>query len=87
MHATPETLDALDALLAQIRRRAWLTERKRGIFYRKSAGWLHFHGRPGAIHADLKVDGDWVRYPANRPAEWRRLLAALDRTAPAALRS
>jgi len=84
MHAAPETLDLLDDLLSEIRARAWLAERKRGIFYRKSAGWLHFHGRPGDIHADLKVGRDWVRYPANNRSEWRRLLAALDRSAPAA---
>jgi hypothetical protein len=81
MHAAPETLDTLEDLLVQIRRRAWLSERKRGIFYRKSVSWLHFHGRPGAVHADLKVGRDWVRFPANRAAQWRRLLAALDRTA------
>lgn len=82
MHAAPETLDLLDDLLTQIRTRPWLVERKRGIFYRKSAGWLHFHGKAGAVHADLKVGRDWVRYPANNRNEWRRLLAALDRTAP-----
>lgn len=82
MHATPETLDLLDDLLVQIRERTWLIERKRGIFYRKSVGWLHFHGKPGAVHADLKVGREWVRYPANRRTEWRQLLAALDRAAP-----
>lgn len=80
MHAAPETLDLLDNLLVQIRARPWLTERKRGIFYRKSTGWLHFHGKFGDIHADLKVGRDWVRYPANNRNEWRRLLAALDRS-------
>ncbi|HKU97237.1 MAG TPA: hypothetical protein VJR58_18270 [Vineibacter sp.] len=84
MHAPPETLDLLDDLLIEIRARAWLVERKRGIFYRKSVGWLHFHGKPGAVHADLKVGRDWIRYPANTPGEWRRLLAALDHSAPAA---
>jgi hypothetical protein len=79
MHAQPETLDLIDDLLSAIRQRAWLTERKRGIFYRKSAGWLHFHGKAGAIVADLKVGRDWVRYPVDQRKEWPRLLAALDR--------
>lgn len=83
MHATHEALDALEELLAWIRQRPWLTERKRGIFYRKSASWLHFHGKPGAICADLKVGRDWVRYPANRRSDWQRLLKALDDTASA----
>ncbi len=82
MHATPEVLDTLDDLLAQIRQRAWLTERKRGIFYRRSVSWLHFHGKPGDIHADLKVGGAWTRFPVDHPAQWRQLLAALDRTMP-----
>jgi hypothetical protein len=80
MHATPQALDMLEALLAEIRRRPGLTERKRGVFYRRSAAWLQLHGRPGAIHADLKVGRDWVRYAADRPNDWRRLLAALDRS-------
>jgi hypothetical protein len=79
MHATPDALDTLEGLLVQIRQRPALTERKRGIFYRKSAGWLHFHGKPGDVHADLKVGRDWVRLPVNRRNEWQRLLAALDR--------
>lgn len=78
MHAKPETLDLIDDLLARIRQRAWLTERKRGIFYRKSVGWLHFHGKAGAIVADLKVGRDWVRYPVDRRKDWSALLAALD---------
>ncbi len=81
MHAKPETLDLIDDLLAAIRRRAWLTERKRGIFYRKSVGWLHFHGKEGAIVADLKVGRDWVRYPVDRRKDWAGLLAALDKGA------
>lgn len=79
MHAAPETLDLIDDLLAKIRQRAWLTERKRGIFYRKSVGWLHFHGKAGAIVADLKVGKDWVRYLVDRRREWSTLLAALDK--------
>jgi hypothetical protein len=78
MHVAPETLDLIDELLAKIRRRAWLTERKRGIFYRKSVGWLHFHGKSGAIVAGLKVGEDWVRYPVDRRKDWSTLLAALD---------
>ncbi len=81
MHAGPETLDLIDDLLAKIRQRAWLMERKRGIFYRKSVGWLHFHGKAGAIVADLKVGRDWVRYPADRRKDWSTLLAALDKGA------
>lgn len=81
MHAKPETLDLIDDLLAKIRQRAWLTERKRGIFYRKFVGWLHFHAKAGAIVADLKVGKDWVRYPVDRRKDWPGLLAALDRGA------
>jgi len=71
-------LDLIDDLLVKIRQRAWLTERKRGIFYRKSVGWLHFHGKAGAIVADLKTGRDWVRFPVDRKSDWPRLLAALD---------
>lgn len=80
MHATSQTLDALEDLLVQIRRRPDLTERKRGTFYRKSVAWLHFHEAQGVVHADLKTDGDWTRYPASRRGEWYALLVALDRS-------
>jgi hypothetical protein len=83
-HAGAAALDSLDGLLKQVRRRhPQLRERKRGAFYRGGRGWLHFHEDPAGLFADLKVGGEWVRFPVNAAAEkkglLRRLAATLDR--------
>ena len=77
-HATDETLDRIADLLAQIAQFVPpLKEKKRGTFYRKSAAFLHFHDDPSGIFADLKVDGEWVRYRVTEPEEWSVLLEVI----------
>lgn len=57
-HATPATLDALEPLLAELRTLAGLTEKSRGVFYRKSRAFLHFHEDPKGLFADVRdADG------------------------------
>jgi hypothetical protein len=73
-HAGAATLDALEPLLSEIRSVPSLTERKRGIFYRKSQAFLHFHEDPAGIFADLRGGSGWLRLPANSAAERRELL-------------
>ena len=78
-HATPETLNRLSPLLQQIRTRIPpLKEKGAGKFYYKSAAFLHFHDDPAGIFADLKVQGDWQRYPVNTPEDHKALLKAVD---------
>ncbi len=48
-HAGAEALDQLEGLLEQVRLRTQLTERKRGVFYRKSRAFLHFHEDPAGV--------------------------------------
>ena len=77
-HASDETLDTLNDLLVVVRHYSPpLKEKKRGVFYLKSAAFLHFHEDPAGIFADVKVNGDWVRYPANTQSEWTTILSAL----------
>ena len=52
-HARDADLDRLEDLLAQIRTLPDLKEKKRGVFYRKSRGFLHFHEDPKGMFADL----------------------------------
>ena len=73
-HAGPETLDTLADFLEQIRRHAGLREPKRGSFYHKASGFLHFHEDPDGLFADLKIDGEYQRFPINTAAERRALL-------------
>lgn len=46
-----------------------LRERSEGVFYLKSAAFLHFHEDPSGMFADLKENGQWRRYPVNAPKE------------------
>lgn len=73
-HAGQEDLDKLDHLLAEIRCHPELKEKKRGIFYRKSNAFLHFHADQDQLFADLRAGDDWQRFPVNIPAEHKALL-------------
>jgi hypothetical protein len=82
-HAGSEALDQLEPILAEIRRLGGLKERKRGAFYCGSIAFLHFHEDPAGFFADLKVDGDFVRFPINSKNQTQTFL----RRAAAALNS
>ena len=65
-HARPEDLDRIEPLLAGIRAAAagLLKEKKRGCFYLKSKGFLHFHEDPKGMFADIEDDRIKVDDPA-----------------------
>jgi hypothetical protein len=73
-HARPQALDALEPLLSELRGIPGLVERKRGVFYRGAAAFVHFHEDPAGFFADLKSGAEFERYPVNTPAESARLL-------------
>lgn len=73
-HATSVALDALEPLLVELRKIDTLTEKKRGVFYRKSSAFLHFHEDPAGFFADLRVGPGWVRLAATTAAERRALV-------------
>ena len=75
-HAGNAALDTIEDLLAAVRRKS-LTERKRGTFYQKSNGFLHFHEDPAGMFADLKVDGEWKRFRVTTPVEQKKFLSRL----------
>jgi hypothetical protein len=61
-HATASALDALEPLLVRLRALPGMTEKKRGIFYRRSVSFLHFHEDPAGLFADVREpDGDYSR--------------------------
>jgi hypothetical protein len=80
-HAGESALDRLDSVLQEVRRRhPELKERKRGAFYRGGRGWLHFHEDPAGLFADLKIDGEWARFPVDAASERADLLRRLAAT-------
>lgn len=52
-HARDQDLDRIEDLLAQVRTLPGLKEKKRGVFYLKSKGFLHFHEDPKGMFADI----------------------------------
>jgi hypothetical protein len=73
-HATPAALDEIDGLLAELRAVPGLTEKKRGIFYRGSRAFLHFHEDPTGMYADVRLDSDFERFRVTSRTEQRDLL-------------
>jgi hypothetical protein len=78
-HASKDALGRLADLLAQIRQKDGLKEKKLGIFYRKSKAFLHFHEDPAGLFADLNAAEEFERYPVNSERERAALLKAIDR--------
>jgi len=64
-----------------IRARTALTERSRGVFYRKREPFLHFHEDPAGFFCDMKIDGRFRRHPATTKAQQRTLVARVVRLA------
>lgn len=80
-HAGAAALDALEPLLAAIRRASPdLIERKRGVFYRGAKAALHFHEDQAGLFADwraTKEDTDFLRARVSTAAEQTAFLKRL----------
>ncbi|HVA78722.1 MAG TPA: hypothetical protein VNF27_12535 [Candidatus Binataceae bacterium] len=74
-HAGPKALDQIEPLLAKLRKLSGLKEKTRGVFYRGSAAFLHFHEDPAGMFADLKISEEFERLPVNTRAEIATLLS------------
>ncbi len=76
-HARDEDLDRIEPLLERIRAAGAdvLKEKKRGCFYVKSKGFLHFHEDPKGMFADIEDDRIQVDDPAGAAAVVARVAA------------
>ena len=75
-HAGPAALDRLEPLLAEVRALADLKEKSRGVFYRRSKAFLHFHEDPTGLYADIRnTAGDFDRFRVETPQERAQFLA------------
>jgi len=78
-HAGAAALDTIEPLLAAIRKCEALRERQRGIFYKKSVAYLHFHEDPAGLFADVKLGGSWKRIDVTSARAKRELIASVRR--------
>lgn len=61
-HAGPAALDELEPLIERLRAVPGLQEKSRGVFYRGSRAFLHFHEDPTGLYADVRsAAGDFDR--------------------------
>jgi hypothetical protein len=73
-HARSDALDRLEPVLAALRAMPELTERSRGIFYRRSKAFVHFHEDDAGLFADLKTSAKFERFRVSAPKERRLFL-------------
>jgi hypothetical protein len=76
-HVSAAGLDELEDLLLELRRVDGLMEKKRGVFYRGSRAFLHFHEDPTGLYADVRVNAEFERMRVKTKAERKRLLSAV----------
>ncbi|HZU72047.1 MAG TPA: hypothetical protein VE990_04680 [Acidimicrobiales bacterium] len=51
-----------------------IREKSRGVFYRGSRAFLHFHEDPAGLFADVRLEADFERFRATTASEHRQLL-------------
>jgi len=78
-HATAAGLDELEPLLSRLRELNELVEKKRGVFYRRSTAFLHFHEDPSGFHADVRLATDFERFRVQTLKEQSELLKTVKR--------
>jgi hypothetical protein len=74
-HATQKDLDAIEALLEELRELPQLRERKRGYFSRGSRAFLHFHEDAGDLYVDVRFDSAFQRMRVTSRREQTDLLS------------
>jgi hypothetical protein len=74
-HATPEDLDHLEGMLAELRRLPQLRERKRGYFSRGSRAFLHVHEDAGQFYVDVRLGASFERVRVTTSSEQAELLS------------
>ena len=73
-HATDNALDQLENFLAALRESGHLQERKRGIYYRNSRAFLHFHEAPAGLYVDVRLRSEFERFAVNTKTEQQQIL-------------
>jgi len=73
-HAGPGALDHLENLLSALREIPGISEKSRGVFYRGSRAFVHFHEDPAGLFADVRIDTAFERVRVTSAKEQQRLL-------------
>jgi hypothetical protein len=76
-HVAAAGLDELDDVMRELRGVDGLKEKSRGVFYRGSRAFLHFHEDPSGLYADVRLGADFERMRVTTKAERKRLLSVV----------
>jgi hypothetical protein len=76
-HADAAALDRLEAMLTQLRSMPELKEVRRGVFYRRSKAFIHFHDDPAGLYADVRLGPDFERHRVETDGERRRVIGEI----------
>jgi hypothetical protein len=74
-HARADALDALEEVLSEIKKLPGVVEKSRGVFYRRSRAFLHFHEDPTGLHADVRMRRDFERHRVESDDERRAFVS------------
>ncbi len=76
-HAGPTALDTLEPLLEKLRDLDGIAERKRGVFYRKSRAFLHFHEDDAGLFCDIRLsaNADFERFQVTTSRQQQDVLS------------
>ena len=77
-HATSAALDRLEPLLKRLRAIPPLREKSRGVFYRGSRAFLHFHEDGEELWADVRLTEDFERFAVAHASDRAKFLKALE---------
>jgi hypothetical protein len=80
-HARDHDLDRLEPLLVELRQVEGLREKSRGVFYKGSKAFLHFHEDNDELFADVRFESDFERIDVTTSTAQKRLLSRLRSTA------
>jgi hypothetical protein len=76
-HADTAALDRLEPMLVQLRSMPELKEVRRGVFYRRSRAFIHFHDDAAGLHADLRLHQDFERRRVETEDERRHVIGEI----------
>jgi hypothetical protein len=76
-HARSDGLDQVEPFLRRLRALPGLVEKKRGVFYRQSKAFLHFHEDPSGLFADVRLAEDFERFRVETDEEQDAVLARI----------
>ena len=76
-HARSAALDELEDLIASLRKLPGLKEKSRGVFYRGSLAFVHFHEDADGLFADVRLRDDFDRFRVSTIIERAVLVKAV----------